>query len=229
MMGGIDRRGGDDYNAYVWRCGMGDTQSSDMRRAFLAMAERRAAPGGGTHPDILRERSARYGTPDLRSIFGDVPYLVVGGLATRLFMQERMTLDVDILVDPEQLSEVESALRAKGGRRTGPLACGGSHWDVPGIGPCDVLALDVPWLAEALARPVSGPGGLPYIALPFLVLMKLASGRVQDLADITRMLGAAADDAMEDVRAAVNRHRPADRADIESMAGMGRLEYGTPR
>jgi hypothetical protein len=76
---------------------MGDTQSNDMRRAFLAMAERRAAPGGGTHPDI------------------------------------------------------------------------------------------------------------------------------------TRMLGAAADDAMEDVRAAVNRHRPADRADIESMAGMGRLEYGPPR
>ena len=78
---------------------------------------------------------------------------------------------------------------------------------------------------EALARPVSGPHGIPVIALPYLVLMKLYAGRSQDIADITRMLGGADEDALGEVRAAVARFMPDAGEDVESMIALGRLEY----
>jgi hypothetical protein len=56
--------------------------------------------------------------------------------------------------------------------------------------------------------------------------MKLESGRVQDLADVTRMLGWADDETLAVVRDVVMRHRPAEIEDIESFIYLGRLERG---
>lgn len=55
--------------------------------------------------------------------------------------------------------------------------------------------------------------------------MKLTAGRLQDLADIGRMLGAAAEPALEAVRRVVRRYRPADGDDLESIIRLGRLDY----
>jgi hypothetical protein len=189
------------------------------------MAQRRARRGGGTHPTVLRERTSRYGTPKIRKHLGDAAFAVVGGVATRLYMPERMTLDVDVLVPLDSVPHAERCLRASGCERIGTLTVGGSTWRLPDGSTLDLIAGREPWVPEALAKTVSGPGSLPYIALPFLVVMKLSSGRVQDLADITRMLGNANEAALNETRAAVAKFRPEDAQDLESMIRLGRLEY----
>ncbi len=206
-------------------CPMEGVVTPEQRTQYLAMAERRARPGAGSGPCILQERTAHYPTPDLRCLQGAVPFVVVGGLATRLYMPERMTLDTDILVLADDAARAESALGRAGWKKQGPLSIGGSTWRSPDDHTLDLVALDEPWVAEAIRTPVPGPEGLPYVALPYLVLTKLTAGRLQDLADIGRMLGAAAEPALEAVRRVVRRYRPADGDDLESIIRLGRLDY----
>mgnify|MGYP001252823881 CR=1 FL=1 len=66
------------------------------------------------------------------------------------------------------------------------------------------------------------------IALPYLVLMKLEASRVQDLADISRMLGLADDPALDQVRAVVRTYMDDAREDLESLIALGKLETGSP-
>lgn len=68
--------------------------------------------------------------------------------------------------------------------------------------------------------------GLPILPLPYLVLMKFQSGRVQDIADVTRMLGQANKNALEAVRALFKEFAPGDRDDLESLITLGKLETG---
>ena len=60
-------------------------------------------------------------------------------------------------------------------------------------------------------------------------MMKLQASRVQDLADMTRMLGAADEATLEDVRAVARRYAPDALEDIESMIALGRMELGDQR
>lgn len=204
---------------------MSDRLSRKQRRDYLDMAERRVKPGSGSHPQVLRERTRSYGSPDLNRFMGGVPFVVIGGLATRLYMPERMTLDADILVSPERLADAEQALEQSGCRKVGPLTVGGSTWRLPDRTGLDVLAPSEPWVQDAVGSAVRGEDGLPYVGLPFLVLLKLASGRVQDLADITRMMGAADEDSLRQTREHVRHWRPQDADDLESMIRLGKLEY----
>ena len=66
--------------------------------------------------------------------------------------------------------------------------------------------------------------GLPVLPMPYLVLMKFQAGRVQDLADVTRMLGQASDDALASVRSLFAQWLPDGRDDLESLIELGRLE-----
>lgn len=200
----------------------------ETRKDFLARVSRRVRPGSGSAPALLRERTFEYGTPDLKFLETSVPFVVVGGLATRLYMPERMTLDTDILVLPDDVPASEAALTKAGATKEGPLAIGGSVWRLSSGGRLDLLALDEPWTEEAVRHPVRGQEGPPYIQLPFLVLMKLASGRVQDLADISRMLGAAEPETLDPVMARVEKFRPQDLDDLKSLVRLGKLEYERP-
>lgn len=68
--------------------------------------------------------------------------------------------------------------------------------------------------------------GLPVIPLPYLVIMKLDASRHQDVADLARMLGQASEQQLAEVRAAVQRWRPADQEDLEAIIVSGRWETG---
>ncbi|MFC1462360.1 hypothetical protein ACFLQU_02030 [Verrucomicrobiota bacterium] len=201
------------------------TLNAEMRKKCIEMARRRAEPGAGSSGQLLRERSDVYGTPDIRKYLGDVRFAVVGGLATRLYMPERMTLDADALIAPDSIDSAEAALAGSGCKKLGTLTIGGSTWSLPGGTNLDLIAPGGNWVGEALDSTVNGPGDLPYVSLPYLVLMKLRSGRMQDLADISRMLGAADDDALDRTREVVGRHRASDLEDLESLISLGKLEY----
>jgi hypothetical protein len=64
--------------------------------------------------------------------------------------------------------------------------------------------------------------------LPHLALIKLRSGRITDMADLSRMLGLADDEVRRQVRELVARHgEPGDSEDIEQVILLGELEAGS--
>lgn len=201
-----------------------------VRRRLIDVASRRQRPGAGSSPSYLRKRTTVVQFPDLTPILTSVPWAVVGGVATRLYMPERATDDLDILVRDEDGDEVRRRLQAAGFRLHGQLAIGGSTWIGPGGSNLDVLEMAAPWLVPALdgAQLNLDAQGLPVLPLAYLALMKFESGRVQDLADVTRMLGQANLAALEEVRRVFAQYLPDELDDLESFIALGQMEANSP-
>ena len=198
--------------------------TAEFRKRFLAIARRRGRHGSGSSLQFLETRTALLPVADLRSLIKQTPFVVVGGVATRLYMPERMTLDVDILVLLDDAPALARELSAAGCRKIGSLTVGGDTWELPDGSTLDAIVSDEAWAFEAVHTPVEGPAGLPTIRLPYLALMKLQASRAQDLADITRMLGLADNMALDEVRTAIARYMPDAGEDLESMIALGRME-----
>lgn len=200
---------------------------AERRAQYIALAQRRVRPGSGSSTAHLLRRTTVQPLFDLRQVIRKTRFLLVGGMATRYYMPERTTLDTDILVLAGDQEAVERELTSTGCRELGTLAIGGSTWTLPNGTTLDVVISDAPWAREAIERPlqVQTADGIPVISLPYLVLMKLYSGRSQDIADTTRMLGGADESALAEVRAVVARHSSDAVNDVESMIVLGRLEY----
>jgi len=164
--------------------------------------------------------------PDLRPILGDIPWVIVGGVATRAYMPERMTKDLDILVHRSDGDEAVEQLQAARYRIITPLAVPGYLLRSPEGVEVDVIFGEYPWLAQALANPHWDQAGYPVLDLPYLALMKLAASRVQDTADISRMLGLASEKELKRVRAVVARYAPDAADDLESLIFLGQFEMG---
>ena len=195
------------------------------RKQVLALAAKYARPGSGSSYEYLRLPTTRQSMVDLKSLIRTTPFVLVGGLATRLYMPERMTLDVDILILVEDEEALYDELARTGCSRQGDLTIGGSTWRLPDDSILDVIVCAEAWAPQAIATAVVDPAGTPTIGLPYLILMKLRSGRLQDLADVTRMLGGADDAALAEVRQVVARYMPDAAEDLESMIALGKLEY----
>lgn len=127
----------------------------------------------------------------------DIPHAVVGGLAVFLHGHRRMTTDVDVLVRPEQKTEVIAALDSAG------LPLQGAEF----VGDADVrLHLlytgepeGIKWASRiafpdpADVRNVERIDSFPTVVLPRLLEMKLACGlsnlrRPRDVDDALRLM-----------------------------------------
>jgi len=166
--------------------------------------------------------------PDLWKLLDPLPW--AGAVATRAYMPERVTLDLDVVVLANDASEIRSRLNEAGYKLDAPLAIGGSRWVSPQGTQVDIIEGREPWWPEAFAEARNNLDlqGLPVLPLPYLVLMKLQASRVQDVADVTRMPGQASDEALEAARAVVARHGPELAEDLESLIALGRLELQEP-
>ena len=196
------------------------------RRPLLDLAARRARPGSGSSIETLMTRSWR--DPDLHLRQVRTPFAIVGGVATALYMPLRLTLDLDLLVIADDAPALHAELVGLGCRQVGTLAIGGTTWETPGMYRVDLIESTAPWAVAAVQHPRRSPTDLPVIDLPFLSLMKLESSRAQDIADLSRMLGAADGPTVDRVRAAVLAYRPDDAEDLESLIALGRLEFQAP-
>ncbi|MFN3476127.1 MAG: hypothetical protein ACK4Z6_01035 [Candidatus Methylomirabilales bacterium] len=202
------------------------TTPATRRRLFLTLALRRARPGTGSAEVFLKERRAMKRWPDLTGILDDLPWAVVGAVATRAYMPERATQDLDILVTGDRAEEVRTRLKAAGFWPVEALTIGGMTWRSPDGTLVDVLESPLAWVPEALSLRTSDPQGLPILTLPYLVLMKVEAGRTQDLADAARMLGLASEEARQATRQVFRRWLPEALEDLESLITLGRLEMG---
>ena len=152
------------------------------------------------------------------------PCVIVGAVAAALYMPQRATNDLDLLVTATHAPRLHQELVAVGCVQAGSLAIGGTLWRTPGGGLVYVLESDEPWARDAVAWPNRAPDGSPVIALPYLVLLKLAASRSLDVGDLARMLALDDEVALSAVRAAVAQYRPEDVDDLESLIALGRLE-----
>jgi len=199
---------------------------AQRRRFVIDFCRRRIRPGTGSGSEFLQRRTAMNPWPDLRPILEGIPWAIVGGVATRAYMPERGTKDLDILVRRRDGDEVRERLEAAGYRYISRLTMPGFLARSPEGVDLDVIFGDYPWLDEALTRPRQDAAGYPVLALSYLVLMKMASSRVQDTADVSRMLGLASEEELEGVRAAVARYTPEEIEDLESLIYLGQMEMG---
>lgn len=196
------------------------------RRILIDMCRRRNRPGTGSGVEFLLRRTAMNPWPDLRPILQGIPWAIAGVVATRAYMPERMTGDLGILVRRQDGDAVRGCLEAVGYRYVSSLAVPGFLMQSPEGIEVDVILGNYPWLDEALAHPRQDPAGYPVLDLPYLVLMKMASSRVQDIADVTRMLGLASKDDLARVREVVACYAPGEAQDLESLIYLGQVEVG---
>lgn len=166
--------------------------------------------------------------PDLREILQGIPWVVVGGVATRAYMPERKTMDMDILVHAKDGAEVMERLQSAGFKIVSPLAVPGFLTRSPKGIELDVIFGKGVWVREALAKPNVDPANYPTISLPYLVLMKLKANRGKDVGDMSTMLGLASPEERNQVRRVVAKYSPEDLADVESLIFLGEKELELP-
>ncbi len=166
--------------------------------------------------------------PDLRPILEGIEWAIIGGVATRAYMPERMTKDLDIVVHHVKGEETIKRLEAAGYRLVSELAIPGFLMMSPDGTELDVIFGHYPWLKEALKNTGQDPAGYPVVKLPYLVMMKMESQRARDLGDLGTMLGWASDDDLDKVRKVVKKYIPEDVEDLESLIFIGRKEQEFP-
>ncbi len=170
-------------------------------------------------------------------IFGELPVLVVGGVATRAYAPERHTKDIDFLVEDERFHEAAQSL-SKNGFRKGhdlyfpntSLGLYGEAWS-RGHEELDIISTPQEWCHAAFLGRAEDATGLRVIPLPYLILMKFDSARGIDQGDLTRMLGRLDDAEIERLIATVENccGDPAFAGDIRQYAQLGRWEWETER
>jgi hypothetical protein len=203
----------------------GRPTARQRRRIMIEMCLRRMKPGTFTSPEFLSRRTAVNKWPDLNKILEDIPWVITGGVATRAYMPERMTHDLDILVHKVNCEIAWQRFKDHGFKVAEVLDAPYFVARRPDIPEVDVLCLDFPWLERAFAEARQDPAGFPVLDLPFLIIMKLRANRGIDIGDMTRMLGLASEDDRDRVRETVAMYQPEDSDDLEALILLGKMEF----
>jgi hypothetical protein len=206
----------------------GNLTPRQMRHFLIDYARRRVQPGTGSSAEFMQRRTAVHPWPDLRQILQGFDWMIISGVATRAYMPERVTKDLDILVREADGPEIIDRLKQAGYKVIGPLAVPGYLLQSPEGVELDVLFGRYCWLNKAFTQIQTDMAGYPVISLPFLVLLKMAANRGRDVGDLSTMLGWASDDALNQVRAVVARYAPEDCDDLESLIFIGQKERELP-
>ncbi|MGI0482870.1 hypothetical protein ACN4EE_19050, partial [Geminocystis sp. CENA526] len=139
--------------------------SLQKRQFFINLIKKRVKSGTGSSVEFLHKRTWTYPVSNLNSIITQASFVIVGGIATRLYMPERMTLDIDILIKAEDCEVVYQDLQNANSQKIGDLSISGSQWQLADNTSLDVLVGEDEWVAEAISIPNYAPDGLPIIAL----------------------------------------------------------------
>jgi hypothetical protein len=207
----------------------GQLTPRQKRRLLLDLGRRRQKPGTGSGLAFLGRRTAVHPWPDLRELLRGLDWLIVGGVATRAYMPERMTNDLDILVRTGDGPAVLERLSQAGYELVSSLAIPGYLLRSPEGVELDVLLGEYPWLDAELGHPEHDQAGYPVIRLPYLVLLKMIAARGRDIGDLTTMLGLANAEALTEIRTTVARYTPEDRDDLETLIYLGQREMQPPK
>ncbi len=191
-----------------------------MPNPLIEIALRRQRPGSGSR--LVGPGPIAFDM-NLRAMIS-VPFAIIGGQATKAYMPPRSTLDWDVLVHRDDLDQAQADLQQGHAHTFASLTIPGFTCVLGGGELLDVIAGEAEWVADALAHPNHDETGQPLLALPWLILLKLQAARVQDLADVSRMLAWAKAADLDLARSAIGNFLPDASADFESLLELGRLE-----
>ncbi len=197
---------------------------------LVQMALRRARPGTGSSEQFLNWRTAVQSLPipNLPTILEGIPWVLIGGLATRAYMPERTTQDIDILIHTDMAAQARDALTAAQYVIESHLAIGGFAVRSPdhSVPLLDVITSRAPWVQEVLKTPTYDAAGLPVIARPYLMLLKLQAGRLRDLDDVQRMLRGTPPPERESTRRLLATYAPDVLEDYDALIHLANVEFG---
>jgi len=202
----------------------GKLTPAQRRRILIDICRRHIKPGTGSGSEFLQRRTAMNPWPDLQPILQGIPWVIVGGVATRAYMPERATKDLDILVHRRDGDEVIERLETAGYMCLSRLAVPGYLLRSPDGVDVDVIFGEYSWLDEALSHPRRDAAGYPVLDLPYLVVMKTEASRGRDFGDLTTMFSFASKEDLARVRAIVKRYAPYLVDDVESLIYLGQFE-----
>jgi len=175
----------------------------------------------------MEERMASRQWPDLTGVLEGLRWAVAGDVAIRAYGPERHTRDLDVVILKRDSLQARNRLKASGHELVQELAIGGSVWRDADGEMIDVIELDAPWSEDALGDLGRDAQGLPVLSLPYLTLMKVASGRTQDLADVSRMMGLASEADRARVASLFSTWMPEALEDLKALIELGVLEWGS--
>ncbi len=92
------------------------------RKLFIKLGKRHHRAGLGSSREFLSRRTADMNWPDLTLVLKSTLYAVVGGVATRLYMPERLTKDLDIVVFVADSAAARQQLESAGYEFVGKLS-----------------------------------------------------------------------------------------------------------
>lgn len=126
---------------------------------MIDMVMRKGKPGTGSGHEFMRRRTATIPWPDLRPILKGINWVIVGMVASRAYMPERMTQDLDILVRQTDGESVIKRLEQANYRAPSKMELPGFTMLSPDNKKLDVIFGNQPWLEEALRDPGKDPAG----------------------------------------------------------------------
>lgn len=164
--------------------------------------------------------------PNVTKILQDTPFAVVGAVATRMYASERQTHDLDVVILAENAEIAQQKLSEAGWTQTSQLSIGRTSWRSASGEEIDVLEGREEWWPMGIrkAQENRDAQGLPILSMPYLVLMKFQSGRAIDIGDISRMLGQADEDNLDETRKLFSQYEIDGMDDLESLIQLGKLE-----
>ena len=183
--------------------------------------------GPAARPNFLRRRTARQITsgPICEQFCTGIRWAVVGAVATRAYMPERMTRDFDILVHHQDGDAALARLKEAGYQVASELSIPGHMLNAPDGTEIDLLLIPFPWIGRCFATGPTRPGRLPGLGP--------ALSCPDENGDVTRpgsrrpLENARARRKAEDlarIRETVARYLPAAVDDLESLIYLGGLE-----
>src|SRR6266542_6744634 len=92
----------------------GNLTPRQIRRFMIDMVKRCIKPGTGSSHEFMQRRTAMNPWPDLRPILEGINWAIIGGVATRAYMPERTTKDLDIIVQQSDGEIVIKRLKKAG-------------------------------------------------------------------------------------------------------------------
>lgn len=178
------------------------------------------------------DREYKLNFEKLPEILSDIRWAVIGAVALRKYAPERMTQDIDILVDQEQMSEAKSVLLNND--FTDPSQLSFSNNDLSGFSlsgkqfEIDVITSTEDWVTDGLknAQDNRDRQNLPILPMKYLIFLKLRSMRTQDFADLSRILGHCSESTYSEIRHWIINRRPDFDEDLDQIRELGQIEYG---
>jgi hypothetical protein len=89
-------------------------QAKDRRRFYLDRGLRKQGRGSGSDLRGLMELAREVVMVRSEDLFGDIPAIVTGDVAARAYAPERLTKDIDFLVDFDRFVDATSVLAKRG-------------------------------------------------------------------------------------------------------------------